>query len=96
MNRPHRPSAWLASSAPRQIITEPKSTGCMTPRLSIHRPIAMPPIPAPIISSEYASDGTARTVSRSAAIGLRATNRMVGAPRLMLCRASEANTTTQP
>ena len=31
MNRPHRPSAWLASSAPRQSITEPKSTGCITP-----------------------------------------------------------------
>ena len=38
----------------------------------------------PIISSEYASDGTARTVSRSAAMGLSATNSMVGAPRLML------------
>ena len=52
MKRLTGPSAWLASSAPRQIITEPKSTGCMTPSRSIHHPMAIPPTPAPIIISE--------------------------------------------
>ena len=46
------PSARLASSAPREIITEPNSTGCQTPSRSIHHPIAMPPTPAPTIISE--------------------------------------------
>ena len=52
MKRLTGPSARLASSAPRQIITEPKSTGCMTPRRSIHQPMAIPPTPAPTIISE--------------------------------------------
>ena len=52
MKRLIGPSARLASSAPRQIITEPKITGCMTPRRSIHQPMAMPPTPAPIIMNE--------------------------------------------
>ena len=52
MKRLTGPSARLARSAPRLIITEPNSTGCMTPRRSIHQPMAMPPTPAPTIISE--------------------------------------------
>ena len=49
---PQRPSDWLATRLPRQIMTEPNRIGWRMPRLSIHQPIATPPMPVPTISSE--------------------------------------------
>ena len=94
--RLQRSSAKLAIKAPSAIITEPNSTGCRMPRLSIHQPMMIPPVPAPIIISEKAIDGTQRAVSKSAAIGFKVTNRILGAPSPILFSSNEAMMTTQP
>ena len=51
---------------------------------------------AGIINNEYAVDGIARAQSNSSAIGLSATNNMVGAPRAIVLINKETTTTTQP
>ena len=74
----------------------PHKTGCMTPRLSIHQPMAMPPTPLPIISHANAIDGPARGHPKSAAICFKLTNKMVVGTMAIVPSASEAAITIQP
>ena len=82
--------------APSPTINAPHKAGCMTPRLSIHQPMAIPPTPLPIIISADAIDGPARGHPKSAAICFRVTNKMVVGPMAIVPSASEAAITTQP
>ena len=51
-HKPQRSCVKLATKAPRAIMREPNTAGPRMPRRSIHNPIKIPPIPAPIIISE--------------------------------------------
>ena len=72
------PSADSTSPAP--IISVPPSTVQRTPIRSANNPMAMPPDPVPNQTSAAARDGMARGTPSVAAIGLRATTTMSGAP----------------
>jgi len=64
--KPHRLPDSPASTKPAARHTAPTSADTITPRRSASRPIQMPPMPKPTISSVYGSEASARATSNSA------------------------------
>ena len=60
------PVAIPEAAYPTPRLAAPSSNGHMTPKRSARRPIAMPPMPKPTISSVYGSDASARAMPNSA------------------------------
>ena len=69
-----------ASARPAPIMAAPNTTVRAMPTRSAIQPNAMAPAPEPSHASEFASAGIERALPRSAAIGLRATATISGAP----------------
>ena len=73
----------------------PKITVHRTPILSATTPMAMPPAPSPTQANELASAGTERRPPVSAAISLRATMTIHGAPNETVRMTSATVATVQ-
>ena len=71
---------WEANTNPAPIMTAPNTAVPRMPKRSAIQPNAMAPAPEPSHASAFANAGTERVLPRSAAMALRATGAISGAP----------------
>ena len=88
---------WLkpAARAPRPMPNEPTSAGLSMPTRSDQRPMAMPPMPMPSMTSEKPAEGTQRGTANSAAMVFKPTTTPYMPPTAKLISKSETTATAQ-